>query len=487
MDKPILLISPDPAAADTLETLTSSGFVQAFTQEQSRQLMATLQPDWILAQPETWGWPMACVDAKVMDYDPLTGLLNRSAFMKRLEARLTPDSLPAALLLFSIDRFSDINDSFGLAFGDSAIRALAKRLHGITRRGDLVARMGGDLFAILVSDFKDEHALKAIAERFFRDLSRPLEVENRHIHFSYSLGVASWPELPGVDALLNGANRARLSAKRRGGHQVVFYDTGMNVDTRRRLLLENHLRYALEKNEIEVWLQPQVTARDETLVGVETLIRWRHPRLGLISPAEFIPIAEQVGLIQPISEYALRQVIQCANRLHAAGRPLQFGINLSPQQFHYPELVSAIGELLQQADFPPELLEIEVVESQAMQQVQLALDTMRQLKALGVRLALDDFGTGYSSLAWLSQFPVDTLKIDQSFVRQLPDPAAQKIIRSVTALAHTLALHIIAEGVENREQARFLNEQGVHILQGYLFGEAQPASAFVQTVLDGKP
>ncbi|HID00033.1 MAG TPA: bifunctional diguanylate cyclase/phosphodiesterase, partial [Piscirickettsiaceae bacterium] len=442
MDKPLLLISPDPAAADTLPWLKSTHFVQAFNAEQSRQLMASLQPDWILSQPQTWGWPLACVDAKALDYDALTGLLTRQAFTHRLEERLHPDADPVILLLFSIDRFSNINDSFGLAFGDAVLKALAQRLHTITRQNDWVARLGGDLFAILVNDVQDERYLRPIAERFFKDLSPPLQVEHRHIHLSYSLGAAHWPTLEDTERLLNGANRARLNAKRQGGHQIALYTPEMNVDTDWHLMLENHLRYALKKKEIELWLQPQVDSQTRRLIGAEALVRWRHPRLGVISPAAFLPIAEQIDQIAPITDFVLRTLIHWSNRLHDSGHTLQMGLNLTPQQFQDPKLLDNLQAHLEHAHFPLTQLEIEVVESQAMEQLKLSLDTMKQLKALGLKLALDDFGTGHSSLAWLSQFPVNTLKIDQSFIRQLPQTHAQKIIHAIIALAKSLSLKV---------------------------------------------
>ena len=263
----------------------------------------------------------------------------------------------------------------------------------------------------------------------------------------------------------------------------MFYQAEMNMDTRRQLTLENHLRYALERGEIEVWYQPQVHAHDHSLYGAEILIRWNHPRLGLISPEEFVPIAERTGLIQPISLFAFEQVLQDTQKLCDQAVPLHFSINLSPEQFHYPELVSEIHKRLQQHPHAAAMLQIEITESQAIAHVDEALDIMNQLQALGVRLALDDFGTGHSSLAWLSRFPINTLKIDQSFVRQLPDITAGKVIRTIGVLAKSLELQLVAEGVETVEQARFLTHSGVDILQGYLFGKPMTFQAFLNTFL----
>jgi len=480
MDSRLLLLSPDRSDGERYEPLCPHTLIQAFDADQGREYFTTLRPEWVLARRETLNWALDCVDAHLLDFDLLTGLHNRRFFLRELEEHLQPGQPQSALLYFGIDRMTFLNDSRGLHFGDAVLKVLGEKLQAIIRHGDRVARMGGDHFAVLVRGYHDEARLKAIAQRFFYDLSQPLEVDGRCTHLSYSMGIAAWPECAQtVDQLVNNATLAFRQARHLGGNQYLFYASEFNADLSRELLLENHLRYALERGEIQVWYQPQVDARTEAAYGAEALIRWHHPRLGIISPAEFVPIAEATGLIQEISRFALQQVVRDAHTLHAAGRPLKFGINLSPRQFLYETLLEEIEETLRQHPLPPALLEFEIIESQAMTHLELAQQTMDALKGLGCGLALDDFGTGYSSLAWLNQLPVDTLKIDQSFVRQLKERPMQKLIRGICAMAQALDKRLIAEGVEKPDQARFLRSCGVDVLQGYLYGKPERADEFV--------
>ncbi len=486
MEPRLLLLSPDRVDEETFAPHCPYPIIQAFDARQGRDYFTSLRPEWVLARRETLNWALDCVDANVLDFDLLTGLHNRTAFLRELNTALQPGHPPCALLYFGIDRMTFLNDSRGLAYGDAVLKALAERLQAIMRHGDDVARMGGDQFALLVRGFNDQADLKAIAQRFFNDLSQPLKVEGRRTHLSYSMGIAAWPTCAQtVDQLVNAATLAFRQARHLGGNQYLFYASEFNADLSRQLLLENHLRYALERGEIEVWYQPQVAAGTEKLHGAEALIRWHHPRLGIISPSEFIPIAEATGLIQQISTFALQQVVRDARTLHEAGKPVHFGINLSPRQFLYETLLDDIEQTLAANPLPAEWLEFEIIESQAMTHLELAQQTMDALKRLGCGLALDDFGTGYSSLAWLNQLPVDTLKIDQSFVQQLDAPAMQQLIHGICAMAKALNKQLIAEGVEHPEQARFLRDCGVDLLQGYLYGKPQRADTFVAQVLAG--
>ena len=481
MRRPILLLSPDPDAEERFrQELSASDIVQAFTPEQGQQLNSQLSPRWLVSTTESCGWALDCIDRTLLDYDRLTGLLNREGFIERLKAHSLLTSM-TALLMFSIDRFSNINDTFGLEFGDELLKALAHRLMDITREQDLIGRLGSDLFAVHIHGLQDEQNVHDLAHRFLNALQEPYEVNGRMVHLSFSIGVATRPPLATPMQQLNAANRARVEAKSRQGRQLVFYKLEMNMETGRQVRLENHLRFALEKGEIEVFYQPQVRADDGSLYGAEALIRWNHPRMGLISPQEFVPIAERIGLIQPISLFALDRVLEDAQTLCDRGHRLHFSVNLSPVQFHYPELVDEITRRVSAQQRPAEMLEIEITESQAIARVDEALDIMNRLRALGVRLALDDFGTGQSSLAWLSRFPINTLKIDRGFVIQLPDEAAAKVIRAICALAKTLNLQLVAEGVETEDQARFLKDAGVDLLQGYLFGKPMTFQDFLNT------
>ncbi len=484
----LLLLSPDIGDEERFKSMCPYPTIHAFNAAQGYELFHNLRPAWVLARHDTLNWAMDCVDAQLLDIDQLTGLANRPAFMKEAEDLLRPGEGNVALLYFGIDRFTYINETRGTDFGDRVLKAVAERLDNIVRQGDLAARMGGDHFAVLVRNFSSPEALQAIAIRFFNDLSEPLLVAKRRVHLSYSMGIAAWPLCAQtLDQLLNEALIAFRHARQLGGGQYMFFKDAFNADLSRQLLLENHLRYALARDEIEVWYQPQVTAQDEQLCGAEALIRWRHPRLGLISPSEFVPIAEATGQIHAISMFALHRVIEDAQRLHAQSVKIQFGINLSPRQFLYEALLDEITEQLQDASIPHDRLEFEIIESQAMTHLEVAQQTMNALKQLGCSLALDDFGTGYSSLAWLNQLPVDTLKIDQSFVQQLEAPPMQQLIRGICAMAQALDKRLIAEGVEHPQQADFLRSCGVDVLQGYLFGKPMRADAFVASQLAEAP
>ena len=478
-DQSVLILHPDPETAFSLKTsgCPFQHWRQASTPAEARKLLKTA-PDWILQSPETLSWL-----TRSPQQDPLTGLLNRQAFLDKADHILQEGEPAASLIVFSLDRFCRINELYGMARGDQLLSAMARRLEQITRRGDLCARLGNDHFALLVRHFRGENQLAALAQRFFNDLSQPLKVAQRFFHPSISMGIASWPaDGNTAEQVFNAADAARKQAARQGGSQFVFFQAAFLTDTSRRMQLEEHLHYALERNEIEVWYQPQVHADTGELAGAEALIRWRHPKLGLISPAEFIPVAEETGLIQQISLFALDQVLADAAFLYQHTHPLRFGINLSPRQFlYYDDLLTQITERLTNSPLPLEWIEFEITESQAMTHLEEAIDTMQTLKTLGTQLALDDFGTGYSSLTWLMKFPIDTLKIDQNFVRTLEkDEQMQQLVRAITALGHNLGYRLVAEGVETPWQHAFLQELGVHILQGFLFGQARPASVFIE-------
>lgn len=483
MSKPVLFVHPERQTLNEANELCGDEIIQAFTPEQAQLLLQQLNPSWIITTRETLGWPLDCIDRKLLDYDMLTGLLTRTAFLNRLYQRAT--QIPTLILIFSLDRFSMINDSLGLEMGDALLKAIGERLNRITRQQDEVAHLGCDQFAIMVAQCAPGQCdPQQVAQRFFKQLSEPFKVNGRTLHLSISMGATYSISFDNPEALFLAASGARAEAKQYGGGQLVFHDQSQqSKDNQHQLTLENHLRYALKKGEIEIWYQPQVDAHTRQHTGAEALLRWNHPRLGMISPQEFIPIAERTGLIESLSLFALETVLSHIHQLSQYGLKVNFGINLSPQQFHYDQLVDEIAQRLQAAKIDPHTLEIEIIESQVMHRVEEALPIMHRLKKLGLKLALDDFGTGYSSLAWLSRFPVDTLKIDQSFVKQLPDPTAEKIIRALVALAQTLNLTVIAEGIENEAQADFLQQAGVDILQGYLFGSPISAQAFLQTYL----
>ncbi len=429
-------------------------------------------------------------------HDGLTGLPNRVLFSSRLQAAL--EGLAAdraeregaaapcgvALLCLDLDRFKDINDTLGHAAGDGLLQAVAGRLRTSLMPGDLVARLGGDEFVVMQAQRKTGETAGRLAARLITELSRPYRIGARHLSIGVSIGIALAPEHarePGP--LLRFGDMALYDAKARGRGQAVLFTPALDTALRVRAELERDLREAVAEERLHLHYQPQYTLATGTLLGAEALLRWHDPARGQVSPAEFIPIAEECGLITVLGAWVLRQACRAAA---SWPQPLGVAVNLSPVQFRTTDLVGLVGGVLAESGLDPARLELEITEGVMLGDSPDTLATLAGLKAMGVRIAMDDFGTGYSSLSYLRRMPIDKLKIDQSFTRALGiDPAARKLVRSIIGIARDLGIASLAEGVETEAHAEMLREEGCVEVQGYLFGRPMPEAAFA--ALAGQP
>ena len=417
-------------------------------------------------------------------HDPLTELPNRALFRDRLSqatARTERTASSAAVFFIDVDRFKTINDSLGHQVGDEVLVAVGHLLAAAVRPGDTVARLGGDEFAVCCEDVDDEDAALLLADRLQRVLRLPFRIAGRELFVTVSIGIALSP--PGraadPDALLRQADTALYRAKERGRDRFELFDHAAREAGVDHFELENSLRRALDRNELTVHFQPEIRVEDGAVVGVEALVRWEHPEHGLLPPAAFIPLAEETGLIVPIGAWVLRHAcreVVTWNTGVAAGRPLLLSVNLSARQLAQPDLVDVVAAALADTGLPPELLCLEITESVLMSDSNATVQTLEELKELGVQLAVDDFGTGYSSLLYLKRFPVDILKVDRSFVDGLGrDPEDSTIVAAVVRLAHSLGLQAIAEGVETPEQLAALRPVACDWAQGYHWARPLPA------------
>lgn len=415
--------------------------------------------------------------------DTLTGLPNRVMFMDDLGQRISrarEQDRQVAVLFLDLDRFKYVNDTLGHDLGDRLLMSVARRIKHSVRGGDCVARFGGDEFTVALDDIVNPVAASAVAQTIIRALAAPFQIDGRDIYISTSIGISVYPnDGDEVNTLLKHADTAMYRAKKNGsGHD--FYESGMEATLSAHLQLESALRRALQGDEFTVHYQPKIDVVSGRLTGSEALIRWNHPQRGLVSPAEFIPVAEETGLIVPIGEWVLRAACRQARFWLDSGRPGHaVAVNLSGFQIRQRDFVAGVAAILEESGLPASLLQLEITESVLMEQASETLVTLRQLKDLGVSLAIDDFGTGYSSLSYLKRFPVDILKIDRAFVRDAdsnPDDAA--IVTAIIALAHSLRLGVVAEGVETGSQQAFLARAGCDSIQGYLIAKPLPAAEF---------
>jgi diguanylate cyclase (GGDEF)-like protein len=414
-------------------------------------------------------------------HDPLTGLPNRVLFEDRLTQALTVaerDKHLLAVLFLSLDRFKTINETLGYVAGDHMIQEVAGRLSRRLRESDTVARWGGTEFSLLLlTQIRQAEDAVKIAHKLQEIIRPPFTIDGHDLYVTGSIGLSIYP-YDGEDThtLLKNAGAALYRAKQEGGDCYQFYAADMNASTLRRLRLENNLRQASEREEFAVYYQPQVEVATGKLVGLEALVRWQHPEQGLISPAEFIPLAEETGLIVPIGEWVLRTACAQNRAWEAEGfAPLRLSVNLSARQFQQKDLSQTVVRVLRETGLSAERLDLELTESSVMKDPDYAARTLEELKNKGVKISVDDFGTGYSSLAYLKRLPLDTLKIDQSFVRDCTDNSEDAaIVAAIITLAHNLRLRVIAEGVETETQLRFLRELGCDEFQGYLVSKPLP-------------
>ena len=413
--------------------------------------------------------------------DKLTGLPNRALLQERLQHAILwsrRTGKRGAVLFLDLDRFKGINDSLGHQAGDQVLCEVAQRLRACLRDCDTVARLGGDEFAIILEGFEHPDNIHAIAHRLLLAIAREILVEAFPVCTTGSIGISFIPE-DGATAedLLRAADAAMYHGKDNGKNTYSFYRPEMNVEKRHFLQLENALRTSVRDHDFIIHYQPQHDLRTRALLGFEALVRWHQPDMGLISPEEFIPLAEETGLILQLGDWVLATACsqtRCWMANHAA--PIRMAVNLSARQFWQSDLVESIARGLAQSGLPPEHLELELTESMVMRNVDTAIGKMHELSAMGIRLSIDDFGTGYSSLAALKRFPIHTLKIDKSFVKEVTiNPNDAAIASSIIALAHTMNLTVVAEGIETLDQLEFLLERGCEIGQGYYFSKPLPA------------
>ncbi|HEX8845408.1 MAG TPA: EAL domain-containing protein [Pyrinomonadaceae bacterium] len=425
-------------------------------------------------------------------HDTLTGLPNRVSFEERLAEAITraeETSAPLAVMFLSLDRFKKFNDTLGHIVGDQLLRSVAGRLSASMREGDTLARFASDEFAFLLNGTNNAEAVAEMAGNFQSVLETPFEVDDQELYVTASLGIGLYPhDAPDAQGLLKNAGAALYRAKQLGGHNYQFYTADMNERALKRLALENQMRWALERKEFRVYYQPQISLDTGQVTGMEALARWQHPEMGLISPSEFIPLAEDTGLIEPLGEWVLRTACAQTKAWQDVGfRDLHVAVNLSPRQFQQPDLLSMIERQLRETGLNPGCLELEVTESSVMKNTESAISTLSELKAMGIKISIDDFGSGYSSLSYLKHLPIDVLKIDQSFVRDMTaDPKDAAIVMAIVQLAHSLQLKVNAEGVETEEQLRFLRLLRCDEMQGYLFCEPIPGEEFENILLEGR-
>jgi diguanylate cyclase (GGDEF)-like protein/PAS domain S-box-containing protein len=421
-------------------------------------------------------------------HDALTGLPNRFLLYDRLGQAIASSSRqarPIWLLFVDLDRFKFVNDSLGHKAGDALLQTISGRLQSAVRQSDTVARLGGDEFVLILPERTDGTATLStdVVQRILDTVAQPLMIEGHEFFPTCSIGVAAYPD-DGADAdtLMMHADIAMYRAKETGRNNFQFFASSMNEKTLERLRIEGELRRALEREEFVLHYQPQVDLHTGHIVGMEALIRWHHPELGMVMPQRFIGLAEETGLIVPIGAWVLRAACMQNRAWQLAGFPhLRVSVNLSARQFAQHDLAQSIIETLAETGLPASSLEIELTETLVMADVERTIETLRALKAIGVQLSIDDFGTGYSSLSYLRRFPIDVLKIDRSFVRDMttnPDDAA--IVASIISLSHSLKLHVIAEGVETQEQLSYLRSLGCDEMQGYFFSRPVSADIFEQ-------
>ncbi|WP_051340993.1 sensor domain-containing protein [Azospirillum halopraeferens] len=418
------------------------------------------------------------------NHDALTGLANRSLMKDRLEHALTYAQRyhgKVATLFVDLDNFKTINDTLGHGVGDRLVQAVAKRLVNCLRDVDTVARLGGDEFVIIVYNPHDESDVTQVMRRIMETLNKPFRIDEAELYVTCSIGAALSPrDGSDVDTLLKHADAAMYRAKELGRGGFQFFTREINEQVSERMAIERELHGAIARNELEVHYQPQVDVRTGAIMGAEALLRWTNPRLGAVSPARFIPVAEESGLILSIGRWVLETACHDSKRWIAEGwTGARLSVNLSARQFRQTDLFRHIEELLQDAHLSSLVLELELTESMVMQNPEAAIGTMRALKDIGLRLAIDDFGTGYSSLSHLRHFPLDILKVDQTFVRDISSHSdGEAIAAAVISIGHALGKKVVAEGVEQPEQLDFLRGHGCDEYQGFLFSRAVPAGRF---------
>jgi len=426
-------------------------------------------------------------------HDPLTGLPNRLLFGDRLSDKLQrAKRLGTALsvMFLDLDQFKLINDTLGHSVGDRLLQALAERLQDTMREMDTIARMGGDEFTMILTDQTDEQGVTVVAERVLASLCAPFCIDNHELYVTGSLGISTYPS-DGDDGetLVRNADAAMYRAKERGANTYQVYADAINAAAAERMQTERSLRLALENQEFELHYQLRVDLRTGLASGAEALIRWRHPQWGLVPPLRFIPVAEKCGLIEPITEWVILEACRRNKACMDAGYPpMDVAVNISPRSFHRLDLMATVQSALEITGMDPEYLNLELTEGTVMQDPDAAISILREFKDMGLHISVDDFGTGYSSLSYLRRLPIDTVKIDASFVRHLTtDPDDAAIAQAIIAMAHSLRLRVTAEGVETLEQLEFLRDMQCDEIQGYFISRPVPHEELLGLLREGLP
>ncbi|MDO9049721.1 MAG: EAL domain-containing protein [Methylobacter sp.] len=432
-------------------------------------------------------------------FDALTDLPNRTLFKDRAQQAISHaqrNGGMVGILFLDLDNFKVVNDTIGHTLGDALLKRVADRISDCLRDGDTVARLGGDEFIVLLPDISDIQDAANVASKILESLTPPLNIDQHEVFVSISIGISIYPNnSKNMDGLLADADGAMYHAKKLGKNNYQFFTPEMNRSAQNYMKFEKHLRRALEQNELVLYYQPQVDIETGLIIGVEALIRWFSPELGMVGPEDFIPLAEETGLIVPIGAWVLKTACTQARFWQQNGLPIRVAVNLSSRQFHQVQnqqqsrhlLLDAVLNALDETGLPPDLLELEITEGILMQHLETTMEILNTLKSIGVRLSVDDFGTGYSSLSYLKRFPIDGIKIDKSFVNDITtDPSDKAIVAAITVMAQQLKLEVVAEGVETAEQLDFLRELRCQYVQGYYFSKPRPADEFLLLLQQGK-
>ncbi|ANU24774.1 diguanylate cyclase [Planococcus donghaensis] len=425
-------------------------------------------------------------------YDVLSGLPNRRLFLEKLEDSIRDakqHSEKVAVVFIDLDRFKNVNDSFGHEFGDLLLQGFSEKIKENLRSDDVISRQGGDEFTIILNNIYDEHDISPLIQRLQTALAKPMMINGQELHISMSIGIAVYPKDGETSGeLLKHADSAMYSAKAKGKNNFQFFSDDMALIASRKIALENDMRRAITNKEFMLYYQPQIQVETGDIIGMEALIRWQTVGGDVVSPGEFIPLAEETRLILPIGEWVLYTACEQAKKWHDAGHShLKLAVNLSPLQFIHDDLMDVVEFTLRKTGFPASSLELEITEGVAVEDAETALTRMRELRKIGVRIAIDDFGTGYSSLNYLKRFPLNNLKIAQPFVQDMAtNPYDKALVEAMVFIAHNLNMSVIAEGVETDEQLSLLKELGCDEIQGYLYSKPLSAEQFTELLVHGE-
>jgi len=423
------------------------------------------------------------------NYDPLTRLPNRVLFKEQLIElckQALKNNLLVAVLLIDLDHFKRVNDSMGHHIGDELLQMVALRIQNCLRKVDILARLGGDEFTVALSDLRQQDNAASVAQKIVSTLNKPFDLEGRNVHISASIGITIIPnDNEDLNSVLQNADMAMYQAKNKGKDTFEFFTSGLTALAQKHIELNDELRSALAKDQLQLYFQPIIDLSTNRIVGAEALLRWNHPTRGVIKPSEFLSIAEETGLICEISEWVFKSACEQAQQWRSKSLgDFYIAVNASPREFGIKtDFVSKIMNILEASKLPPDRLKVEITESLMMENLIDTIDKLKKIKQLGVGISVDDFGTGYSSLSYIRQFPVDTLKIDHSFVNEVTTNADNaKLIQAIIAMAVSLKLLVVAEGVESIEQLQFLKVQGCQLAQGYFISPPLPLQQFEEFI-----